>query len=77
MTKLTQRLLNRAAAAAKRHNDMSQEITAAFLERYGQTHSDVDADFIIDVLDCNGGAITVAECDREMANCGAPRLLVK
>jgi hypothetical protein len=70
-------LLRRAAKAAERHSALSAEITDAFKARYGRTHSDVDADGIIDVLDYLGGELTVAECDVMMAACGAPKLTRK
>jgi hypothetical protein len=70
--KLTQQLLDRAMCAAERHNVMSRQITEAFRQRYGVTHSDVDADEIIDALDYGSGSISLSECDRIMTDAGHP-----
>lgn len=74
MAKLTNALLKRACIAAEKHSKMSALITEAFEERYGKTHSDVDCDELIDILDYQGGPLTVRECDEAMMRCGAPRL---
>ena len=74
MPKLTQALLDRASKLAKEFSDISSQITDAFEERYGVTHSDVDADYIIDALDYGQGSITLAECDKHMAQAGYPRI---
>jgi hypothetical protein len=66
-------LLRRATRMAAAAQDIQQELTAAFTERYGATYSDVDADQLIDVLDYGGGiAPTVAEVDEIMAAAGYP-----
>jgi hypothetical protein len=66
-------LLTRAANAASKHAELSQEITKAFIMRYGCTHSDVDCDALIDPLDCGAGGVpTPAEADGLMLECGAP-----
>lgn len=66
-------LLRRAATISSKAQAVQQELTEAFRARYGKTYSDVDADQIIDVLDYGGGAkLTYRECDRLMADCGAP-----
>ena len=60
--------------AAKEHARLSSQITEAFIERYGQTHSDVDCDHLIDALDYGLKDISsLAECDKAMALCGVPR----
>jgi hypothetical protein len=72
---LTTALLQQAAAIAERHQAMSARISEAFKARYGVTHSDVDCDHLIDVLDYGGGQhITLAEADSAMAACGVSRL---
>lgn len=74
MPKLTSKLLERANRIAALHAIVSAEITAAFNERYGATHSYVDCDFLIDALDYGVvAAPTLAECDAAMESCGAPR----
>lgn len=72
MARLTDNLLRRAVIAAGRHAAMQAELSKAFEERYGKTYSDVDADYIIDALDCGQGSITLVECDEHMARLGAP-----
>lgn len=72
MTKLTQRLLNHAASLAEKQAWAQSKLTEAFQARYGVTYSDVDADEIIDILDYNGGHITLDECDRIMSEKGYP-----
>lgn len=76
MSKLTQRLLDRANRVAKEAATVQSELTEAFNARYGVTYSDVDCDWLIDAFDYGGSAdrITVAECDKYMAECGAPKL---
>lgn len=75
MMNLTNALLRKASELAERKMAVQIELTAAFVERYGVTYSDVDADKIIDTLDIHGGAITVAECDRIMTSCGHPPIV--
>ena len=80
MSGLSASLLRRAAKAAKANAEMAAKITLAMRERYGCTHSDVDCDDLIDALDYGSGRIetlTVAECDRLMAQCGAHPLPVE
>lgn len=72
MTNLTNRLLRKAAKLAEESQIVHGELTNAFIERYGITYSDVDADSIIDTLDYFGGSLTVAECDDIMAATGHP-----
>lgn len=73
--KLTAALLRRAAEAAMEHSKYNAMMSEAFNERYGHTYSDVDCDPLIDQLDYGSGGIpTLAECDEEMARCGAPKL---
>lgn len=72
MAKLTDRLLKRAARAAERKQEYQALLTEAFIERYGVTYSDVDADEIIDVLDYHGGDIDLDTCDRVMSGLGYP-----
>lgn len=69
-----QSLLNRGAKIAAKAYEVHQELTKAFEDRYGTTYSDVDADEIIDILDYQGGKITVKEVDEIMANTGNPKL---
>lgn len=69
--KLTDSLLKRAHKAAVRFAALNAKITAAFEQRYGCTYSDVDCDHLIDSLDYGqGGAPSVADCDRDMVGCG-------
>lgn len=78
MAKLNAALLRRAVNAAAKAKAVQAELTAAFNDRYGWTYSDVDCDALIDVLDYGGNShLTVADCDREMALCGAPRLALQ
>lgn len=73
MVKLTNALLLQAHRAAIRHGAMNAQLTKAFNARYGCTYSDVDCDTLIDSLDYgNGPLVTVADCDRDMANAGRP-----
>lgn len=67
-----QSLLTRTAAAASNHRRLMEECGQAFIERYGVHYSECDADSIIEVLDLNGGKLTVAECDEEMTRVGYP-----
>lgn len=67
-------LLRRAARLAIEGQAVRAELTKAFTDRYGCTYSDVDCDSIIDVLDINGGKLSVAEADELMADRGAPLL---
>ncbi|MCH8103752.1 MAG: hypothetical protein IIB28_11430 [Chloroflexi bacterium] len=68
-----QQVLDAASRAAAENSRQAARGTDAFMERYGVTHSDVDADHIIEALDYQGRKITAAECDREMASAGHPR----
>jgi hypothetical protein len=78
MAKLSAALLRRAARIAEQASKVQADLTEAFRDRYGVTYSDVDCDWLIDVLDYGGGKnLTVAECDRAMENCGAPRLALQ
>ncbi|MBS3648798.1 hypothetical protein KEU06_09290 [Pseudaminobacter sp. 19-2017] len=72
MSKLTQRLLNRAADLAELQSKVQSDLTEAFRERYGTTYSDVNADEIIDVLDYHGGHITLSDVDEIMTKAGYP-----
>lgn len=72
--RLTNALLRKAAKAAERHSAVQAELSEAFSARYGCTYSDADADPIIDVLDYQGGELTVEQCDAIMADHGAPKL---
>lgn len=75
MTKLTNGLLRRAHRAAVKHAQLASQITEAFEERYGTTHSAIDCDDIIECLDYgHGHEMTVEECDAAMAGCGNPAL---
>lgn len=75
MIKLSTALLRRANSAAAEHRKLSDMITAAFLDRYGKTHSEVDCDSLIDALDYGSGYISsLAECDRQMELCGVTTL---
>lgn len=75
MAKLTDKLLREAHRAAARSMTISLQISEAFVERYGRTHSDVDCDEIIDCLDYGHGLeMTIAECDRAMTEAGCPPL---
>lgn len=69
-----QSLLNRGVKIAAKAYEVQQELTKAFEDRYGITYSDVDADEIIDVLDYQGGKITVKQVDAIMAETGNPKL---
>lgn len=71
-TNLTNRLLKKAARISAEYQDIQNQLTDAFNERYGVTYSDVDADGIIDVLDYGGGDLTVEDCDAIMAATGNP-----
>lgn len=64
-------LLKRAARIARQASDVSGELSKAFEERYGCTHSDVDCDYLIDAVDYGqGGELSAKIADREMAQCG-------
>jgi len=69
------KLLKNAAKASQEHQAWAQRITEAFEERYGVTHSDVDADQLIDVLDYGGLArgLNAALADEIMAEHGHPK----
>lgn len=67
-----QQVLNAAARAARENAKQQHRLTEAFHERYGITHSDVDADELIDSLDYGGKTPTVAEADEIMTRCGHP-----
>lgn len=69
-----QQVLNAAARAAGEAAKQQARLSDAMIERYGTTHSDVDCDELIDVLDYAGGHVSVAEVDEAMARCGAPRI---
>lgn len=69
-----QALIDRAAKLAYQHMQATQELGAAFEERYGANYSDVDCDSVIDVCNVNGGTLTVADADMYMAECGHPKL---
>jgi hypothetical protein len=64
-------LLRRAITAARAASEVQSEVTEAFLERYGRTHSDIDCDELIDTLDYGVGpsALSVSEVDNLMADC--------
>jgi hypothetical protein len=69
--KLTTRFLTRATRLAAKSQEMQNNLTEAFRERYGVTYSDVDCDFLIEALDYNGGdLLTLEECDLHMKECG-------
>lgn len=73
--KLSSDLLRRAARAAADHARLSGQVTDAFRDRYGVTHSDVDCDELIDALDYGTGPTpTLARCDELMKEAGAPKL---
>lgn len=75
MVKLTNAFLRRVHSASIRHHELQRELGEAMTERYGCTHSDVDCDQLIDVLDMGGGETpTVADCDLAMAECGVAAL---
>lgn len=67
-----QALLNRASKAAREHDMAVRAAHDAFVERYGATYSDVDADQIIDILNYQGGVISVGDCDTAMTERGCP-----
>lgn len=73
MAKLTNRMLAKANRIAGEAHEMAGILTEAFVERYGVTYSDVDADSIIDALDYgNATGVTLEECDDIMTECGYP-----
>lgn len=73
MPKLTNRLINKAAQIAGEAHAMAGVLTEAFMERYGVTYSDVDADSIIDVLDYGvSSGLTLEQCDDIMTEAGYP-----
>jgi hypothetical protein len=74
MGKLTTKLLMRAARLAEQKARIQDDLSEAFVERYGTTYSDVDADGIIDILDYGGGDIDLAQCDAIMTEAGHPPL---
>ena len=74
MSKLTTRLLQRAADIAAKKSDIQSDLSKAFRQRYGATYSHADCDYLIDTLDYHGGCITLAECDAQMHACGYPAL---
>ncbi len=67
-------LLRRATRVSSQHSIIQGEITDAFIERYGVTHSDLDCDTLIDRLDYGCGPVSLNEVDAEMARCGHPKL---
>ena len=69
---LTTRVLQQLAKIAEKYNQLSIKVGEMFQERYGVTYSDVDCDEIIDILDYNGGSITLEEADRYMTAAGYP-----
>lgn len=73
---LTSNLLKRVAAASRNYQKLSQQLTEAMRERYGSTHSDVDCDDLIESLDYgHGHAPTLRDCDKFMAEAGAPKII--
>lgn len=73
MAKLSNAFLERAARSAAHAKRMQAILTKAFEERYGVTYSDVDSDWLIEVLDYgNGRTPTLADCDRVMTDAGHP-----
>lgn len=74
MSKLTTKLLQRAADIAEKKASIQKELTKAFNERYGATYSDANCDYLIDTLDYIGGTISLKECDVQMNACGYPAL---
>ena len=68
-------LLRRAQCAARTHKQIQGEITSAFEDRYGRTHSDIDCDVLIDALDYgDGSGLTAKIADREMASAGQHKI---
>lgn len=73
--RLTTALLKRANRTSAQCRDVAGLITDAFRERYGVTHSDIDADELIEALDYGAGeAPTLAEVDKIMTEAGHPPL---
>jgi hypothetical protein len=69
-----QKLLDRTAKVSEMHLELSRRVTEAFRGRYGTTHSDVDADEIIDSLEYGAGPISIEKCDEAMSLRGYPPL---
>lgn len=69
-----QSLLDRCAKAAEKHIRLIKEVEQECEARYGVSYSDVDADGIIDVLNYQGGKITVKQFHKEMELHGAERI---
>lgn len=70
-----QQVLDRAVRSAERNKEMQDALADAMVERYGATHSDADEDALIDSLNYGcGGRVTVAECDKRMAEAGYPKI---
>lgn len=66
-------LLRRATRLARAHAEAQAELTAAFMDRYGTTYSDIDADKLIDALDYgNGATLNTAQVDAIMEKAGWP-----
>lgn len=66
-------LLRRAIRIAQEVNSIQSELTDAFEQRYGATYSGVDADVLIDVLDCGQGEdVNAGDCDEIMSDLGYP-----
>ncbi len=61
-----QGIINRMVKIAHEHTQLSLRIDEICLARYGHTYSELDCDDIIDMLDYNGGKMTVAEFDASM-----------
>lgn len=65
MTEL-QKIINRMAKIAFERVELSQQIDAICVERYGCTYSEIDCDGIIDVLDFGGGSMSEKQFDAYM-----------
>lgn len=72
MGKLTTKLLQQAANITSRHMAMQHKLSEAFIERYGVTYSDADCDDLIEVLDYQGGEMTLKHADEQMTAAGYP-----
>lgn len=69
------KLVLSAQKIARKHMDLSSQITEAFIARYGITFSDIDADELIEAFDYGGGdCFTVHEIDKIMTSKGYPPL---
>lgn len=71
---LTTKLLQRAARLAEQSQAVQVQLTQAFEARYGTTYSAIDCDDLIDILDYNGGHVTLRIADEAMTSCGHPPL---